>query len=99
MQRSVLPVQFKFIGKLLQPADGLLTDSAGGFLIVRVAEIDTASQGARFACHAEILLLEWTEIGRDRLIVTWRDGEKHVCFQIAKEERVPVLLEATTAAA
>src|SRR4029453_8437716 len=69
VQRRIPPGNAVFLGNLLEGLQVLLVVLVAGFLVVRVAVIDTAAERPWVAGSAQLVFLKRAEIRRRRLLV------------------------------
>src|SRR5580692_11005311 len=99
MQRRVQPRNAVGVGQFLEAVQILLRDLWGGFLIIRIAIVDSTAERPRLARRAEVALLKRTVIRRHGPFIRRRGREQDFGFEIAEEQRVAVLFEAAAATA
>jgi hypothetical protein len=98
MQRCVPPTDSQLVGQVLELPQVRLADPLTFVLVRRVAEINTAAERPRFAGGAKIVHLIRTHVRGHRPVVRRSACQQHVGFELADEQRVPVLGEPAAAA-
>lgn len=96
---SVVPLNLLHLMEELEFADSLFGDLGGEGFVVRIAEIDSAAQGAAFACGAEVVDLKRAAGSCD--LCVWRKSlfEKEIRFGLRDVKSMAVFVEATTSSA
>ena len=91
-----MPLDIIFRRQLLQSMKEFFGESIRGFLVIGIAEKDSASERPGFSCGAEILFLKRTEVGRYGLLIGRGSAQQNIRFQIAQVKCMTVFFESTT---
>lgn len=96
---SVVPLNLLHLMEELEFADSRFGDLGGERFVVRIAEIDSAAQGAAFARGAQVIDLKRAAGSCD--LCVWRKSlfEKEIRFGLRDVKSMAVFVEATTSPA